>query len=148
MMGVSYFCEDSARTGDQLRPMLCIVRAPGAVRVIPALPGQPCGAINLIPVRGIIFFKFREPPRDAHLLKHRQIRGGVGVVGIDQRAVPVEEHSFNGVFGFGKHGSTEYQKGGEGRIMTLGDRGREELRSSLIKTSAKYSNLDYCADFS
>src|SRR6266404_7698808 len=107
MMGVSYFCEDSARTGDQLRPMLCIVRAPGAVRVIPVLPWQPCGAINLIPVGGIIFFKFWEPPRDAHLLEHCQIRRGVGVVGIDERAIPVEENSFNGVFGFRKHGSTE-----------------------------------------
>src|SRR5713101_7055463 len=107
MMSVSHFCEDLARTGDQLRPMLCIVAAPGAVRVIPALARQPRSAINLVPVWGIVFFKFREPPRDANLLEHCQIRRGVGEVGIDERAIPVEENSFNGVFGFRKHGSTE-----------------------------------------
>src|SRR5260370_7063236 len=96
--------------------MLCMVRAAGAVRGSRVLPRQAGGAINLIPVRRIVFFKFREPPRDAHLLEHCQIRRGVSVVGIDERAIPVEENSFNGVFGFGKHGSTEEQKRGKAEL--------------------------------
>src|SRR5437867_11045107 len=117
MMSVSHSCENPTRTGDQLRPMRCIVRAPDAVRVIPALPGQPCSAINLIPVRGIVFFEFLEPPRDAHLLEHCQIRRGVGLVRIDERAIPVEENSFDGVFAFLKHRFRDYQKPGEGRTL-------------------------------
>jgi len=45
--------------------------------------------------------------RDAHLVEHRQVRGRVGVVGIDQRAIPVEENSFNAAFSFRGHRSSE-----------------------------------------
>src|SRR3989441_5328625 len=107
MMSVSPSCENPTRTGAQLRPMRGIVGAPDAVRVIPALRGNPRRAINLIPVRGIVFFEFLEPPRDAHLLEHCQIRRGVGLVRIDERAIPVEENSFDGVFAFRKHSFTE-----------------------------------------
>src|SRR6266436_1018911 len=107
MMSATNSRQDTARTGDQFRPILCIVRAPGAVRVFPALPGQPRSAINLIPIGGVVFFEFLESPRDAHLLEHSQIRRGVGAVGIDERAVPVEENSFDAVVSFRTHGSTE-----------------------------------------
>src|SRR5258708_15900697 len=103
MMSARHSRKDPARTSDQFRPMLCIVRAPGAVCVIPALPRQPRSAINLIPVGGVVFFEFIESPRDAHFLEHCQICRSVGAVRIDECAVPVEENSFNVAFAFRKH---------------------------------------------
>src|SRR6266478_791823 len=102
-MSAAQPCEDPARTGHQLRPMLCIMRAPQAVRIIPPLSRQTRGAINVIPVRRVVLLKLVEPPRDAHRLEHSQVGGGVGVVGIDERAVPVEENSFHCAFSFQRH---------------------------------------------
>src|SRR6266849_9821835 len=49
--------QDSARTRDELRPVLCIVGAPRAVRICPAPARQTRGAIDLIPVRRIVFLE-------------------------------------------------------------------------------------------
>src|SRR5260370_42225996 len=107
MMSASYSCKDPERPSHQFRPMLCIVRAPGAVRVIPALPRQPRSAINLIPVGRVVFFEFIESPRDAHFLEHCQICRSVGAVRIDECAVPFEENPFNVVVAFSTHCFTE-----------------------------------------
>src|SRR6266567_328802 len=37
-MSAAQSCEDQASTSHQLRPILCIMRAPQAVRIIPVLP--------------------------------------------------------------------------------------------------------------
>src|SRR5437879_9673836 len=99
--------QDPARTRNQLRPVLGIVRAPRAVRICPAPRRQPRSAIDLIPVRRIIFLELFNPPRDAHLLEHRQVRGSIGVIGIDECAIPVEENSFNAMVLFRGHRSSE-----------------------------------------
>src|SRR6266446_7032820 len=106
-MSIAQSSQDAARPRDQLRPVLCIVSAPRAVRIFPALPRQPGGAINLIPIRRVVFLKLLEPPRDTHLLEHGQVRGCVGVVGINEGAIPIEENSFNAMFSFRGHGSSE-----------------------------------------
>src|SRR6267142_736440 len=99
--------EDPTRSGHQLRPVLCIMRTPGAVCILPALPGKFRSAVNLIPVRRVIVLKLLDSPCDAHLLEHGKVRGCIGVVRIDECAVPVEENAFKGLLSFCGHRWTE-----------------------------------------
>ena len=107
IMSVAQSRQDPARTGDQLRPVLCIMPPPRAVCIFPAPPRQPRSAINLIPVRRIVFLELGDPPRDVHLLEHCQVRRCIGVVGIDKCAIPVEQDSFNARFAILGHRSRE-----------------------------------------
>ena len=71
--------------------MGCVLFAPGAVGVVPASARQFCGAIDAIPVGRIVASEIVERPGNAHFAEHGEIGGGIGVVGIEESAVPVEE---------------------------------------------------------
>src|SRR5437763_1136946 len=59
------------------------------------------------------------------------------MVGINERAVPVEENSFNGASSFRGHGSTEYQQLGEGRIRLIFIDGRKVWKSVRKRAEAR-----------
>src|ERR1700704_4287933 len=71
--------------------MLGILFAPGTVGFIPASARQFCGAINAIPVGGIVTREVVEGPGNAHLAEHREVGVGIGAVGIKERAIPVKQ---------------------------------------------------------
>jgi hypothetical protein len=82
--------------------MCGVLLAPSAVGVIPTSARQFRGAIDAIPVGGIVASEVVKSPRDAHFAEHGEISGGISVIGIEKRAVPVEEHAANrGVAVFG-----------------------------------------------
>ncbi len=72
-----------------------VLFAPSAVGIIPAGAGQFGGAIDAIPIRGIVTSKIVESPGDAHFAEHGEIGGGIGAVGIEERAVPIEKDALN-----------------------------------------------------
>src|SRR3954467_9390090 len=88
--------EHGAHTCQKTRTVLGVVPAPETVGVVPASARQFGGAIDAVPVWGIVTRKVLKTPRDAHFAKHGEISRGVGLVGVEERAVPVEEHALNG----------------------------------------------------
>jgi len=88
-----YVRENAARAGDELRAMPGVLLAPGRVRIAPAVTGQARRAIDAIPIRRIVGSEFVESPGDAHFPEHGEIRGGISGKGIDEGAVPIEEHA-------------------------------------------------------
>src|SRR5260370_33180924 len=72
-----------------------MVFAAGAIRVVRAGAWQFGGAVDAIPVRGIVAGEIVEGPRDAHLAEHGQVGGGIGAVGVEERAVPIEEDTLD-----------------------------------------------------
>src|SRR3981189_689718 len=83
--------EDAAGSRHLFGGKTGIVFAPCAIRVVPARAWQFGGAVDAIPVRGIVAGEIVDRPRDAHLPEHREIGGGIGAVGVEERAVPIEE---------------------------------------------------------
>src|ERR1700738_593340 len=72
-----------------------VLLAPGSVGVIPASARQFGGAIDAIPVRRIVACEVLQSPGNAHFAEHGEIGGGIGAVGIEERAGPVEEDALN-----------------------------------------------------
>src|SRR5215472_13443756 len=85
--------ENAADSGNESWTMICVLLAPGAIGGIPASTRQLCGAINAVPVRGIILGKLLEAPRNAHFTKHCEIGGRIGGIGVEECAIPIEEHT-------------------------------------------------------
>src|SRR6266852_3657438 len=95
--------------------MCGVLLAPSAVGVIPTSTRQFRGAIDAIPVWGIVASEVVKSPRDAHFAKHSEIGGGIGPIGIEKGAVPVEEDAANrGIVVFG-HNRKLILKRKEGR---------------------------------
>jgi hypothetical protein len=67
--------ENAARARHQFRVMGGVLFPPGAVGIVPTGAGQFCGAIDAIPIRGIMAREIIESPRYAHFAKHREIGG-------------------------------------------------------------------------
>ena len=72
-----------------------VLFAPGAVGIIPAGARQFGGAIDAIPVGGIVAGEILESPGNTHFLEHGEIGGGIGAGGIEKRAVPIEKDALN-----------------------------------------------------
>ena len=85
--------QNAADARDETRAVIRILFAPSAVGGIPASARQFCGAIDAVPIRRIILGKLVEAPGNAHLFEHREVRGGIGGVGVEKCAVPIEEHA-------------------------------------------------------
>jgi hypothetical protein len=68
-----------------------VLFAPSAVGVVPSSARQLGGAIDAIPIGGIMAGEVFQGPRDAHFAEHGEIRGGIGAIGVEESAVPVEE---------------------------------------------------------
>ena len=86
--------KDAPGACDEFRFLFGVIFAPNLVRVVPFVFRQFCGAIDEIPVRRIVLFELGEAPGNAHGAEHGEVSGGVGLVGIEQRAVPIEEDAF------------------------------------------------------
>ena len=91
--------EHAASARQEFRSVTSVVRAPDLVRGIVFGARQICSAIYVVPVRGIMLLEFGDTPWNLHFGEHRQICGGVGGVGIEQSAVPIEEDALQRGFG-------------------------------------------------
>ena len=72
-----------------------VLFAPGAVGIIPTSARQFGGAIDAIPVGGVMAGEIVEGPGNAHFTEHSEIGGGIGAVGIEKRAVPIEKDALD-----------------------------------------------------
>src|SRR5213082_3397197 len=86
--------ENSASDGDELWTVFGVILAPDLVGGGPFVFGKFGGAIDAIPVRRIVLFEFGEAPGNAHGAEHGEVGGSVGGVGVEERAVPIEEVAF------------------------------------------------------
>src|SRR5260221_7138598 len=69
--------EDAACAGEKLGAMVGVVFAPDFVGGVPFIAREICGAIDVVPVGGIVMFKFGDAPGDLHFAEHGQVGGGV-----------------------------------------------------------------------
>src|ERR1700719_1110723 len=74
--------------------------APGGVGGTPMLLRQACGAVDVVPVGGVMVSELVQTPSDAHFTEHCQVGGRIGLEGIEQSAIPVEQYAFDFVFRF------------------------------------------------
>jgi hypothetical protein len=88
--------EHVASAGKKLGTVAGVVFAPDLVGGVPSVAREICGAINVVPVGGIVLFEFGEAPGDVHFAEHSEVGGGVCGVGIQESAVPVEEDTAEG----------------------------------------------------
>src|SRR5713226_6018892 len=68
--------------------MLC----PDAVCFFPPRAGKPRRAIHSIPIGRVMALEVFYSPRDSDLPEHRQKRLRIGMKGIKQRSVPIEQN--------------------------------------------------------
>src|SRR5712692_7275366 len=66
--------------------------SPDAVRFFPPRAGKPRRAIHSIPIGRVMALEIFYSPRDSDLPEHRQKRLRIGMKGIKQRSVPVEQN--------------------------------------------------------
>src|SRR6202022_3903985 len=92
-----------------------VLLAPGARGVIPASARQFGGAIDAIPVRRVMAGEVLQSPGNAHFAEHGEIGGGICAVGIEERAVPVEEDALDLAVWCGAHSGTGQISRREGR---------------------------------
>jgi hypothetical protein len=99
--------EHLPRPHNESRRVLRILRAPRPVRIVPPRLRQFRGSVHAVPIRRIMPRQFLQPPRNPHLAKHRQIRRRISAVRINQRAVPIKQHSLQIFIFRGGHQSLE-----------------------------------------
>ena len=87
---------DVARAGEQRGFFKFVGAGPKAIGFDPFGARKLSGAVNTQPIRGIVQRQFALGPVDAESVKHREISAEVGFVGIQERAVPIEEHRADG----------------------------------------------------
>ncbi len=83
--------QDPARAWEEFWTMAGVVFAPDLIGSVPLGAGEIRGAIDVIPVGRIVLLEFCYAPGDLHFFKHGQVGGGIGGVGVEECAVPVEE---------------------------------------------------------
>lgn len=88
--------EHAASAGEKLGTVVGVVFAPDLVGGVPLIAREICGAINVVPVGGIVLFEFGDAPGDLHFSEHSEVGGGVCGVGVEESAVPVEEDAAKG----------------------------------------------------
>src|SRR5256885_7345767 len=89
-------CENAAGPGDELWIVFGVTLAPDLVGGGPFVFGKFCGAVDAIPVWRIVLFEFGEAPRNFHGAEHGEVGGSVGGMGVEERAVPIEEDAAKG----------------------------------------------------
>src|ERR1700687_996478 len=92
-MPSSQLPQHPSRTGNQFGGMLGIMSSPESVGLVPTLFRDSCPSIDGVPVRRIVLFQFPNPPFQADILEHRQVSLTIRVEGIEQRAVPIKQHT-------------------------------------------------------
>ena len=85
--------ENAASAGDELWIVFGVILAPDLVGGGPFVFRKFGGAIDAIPVRRIVLFEFGEAPGNVHGAEHGEVGGSVGGVGVEERAVPIEENA-------------------------------------------------------
>lgn len=90
------YADDAARAGEQRRVFQFVGASPEAVGIEPFGTRKLSGAINAEPIRGIVQRELALRPIDAQSMKHREIGAEVSFVGIQERAVPIEEDRADG----------------------------------------------------
>ncbi len=93
-MAASKLAEHTTCAGKEFGPLSGVVLAPDLVGGVVFRARKIGGAIDVVPVGRIVPFEFGEAPGNLHFSEHGQVRGGVGGIGIQERAVPVEEDAF------------------------------------------------------
>src|SRR5438876_5872914 len=88
--------ENATSAGDELWIVFGVIFAPDLVSGGPFVFGKFGGAVDAVPVGGIVLFEFGEAPGNAHGAEHGEVGGGVGGVGVEERAVPIEEDAAKG----------------------------------------------------
>ena len=86
--------EHLTRSFNQPGRVFRILRTPGPVGIVPPRARQFRGSINAVPIWGVMARQFLQPPGNSHFAKHRQIRCGIRGIRINERAVPIKQHSF------------------------------------------------------
>src|SRR5580704_8003254 len=81
----------AARACEQRRVFLFVSAHPETVGFEPFGAREHRGAVNAQPIGGIVLCEFALGPVDAQSLKHREVGAEVGLVGIQERAVPIEK---------------------------------------------------------
>src|SRR5713226_4194385 len=66
--------------------------SPDAVCFFPPRAGKARRAIHPIPIGRVMALEIFDPPGDSDLAEHRQKRLRIGMKGIKQRSVPVEQN--------------------------------------------------------
>src|SRR2546426_1449 len=66
--------------------------SPDAVCFFPPRAGKTRRAIHSIPIGRIMALEIFHSPGDSNLLEHRQKRLRIGMEGIEQRSVPIEQN--------------------------------------------------------
>src|SRR2546430_14038965 len=88
--------ENATRASDEFWIVFGVILAPDLVGGGPFVFRKFGGAIDAIPIRRIVLFEFGEAPRNAHGAEHGEVGGSVGGMGVEERAVPIEENAFEG----------------------------------------------------
>src|ERR1700678_239644 len=86
----------AARACEQRRAFQFIGAHPETISFEPFGAREQSGAVNAQPIGRIVLREFALGPVDAQSMKHREIGAEVGFVGIQERAVPVEEDCARG----------------------------------------------------
>jgi hypothetical protein len=109
--------------------------APGGVGGTPMLLRQACGAVDVVPVGGVMLSELVQTPSDAHFTEHCEVGGRISLEGIEQGPIPVEEDTFDFVFlGWGHAPSNITEVGNKVKEATLNilrRRGRLCTRSKV-----------------
>src|ERR1700731_2150108 len=112
--------------------------APSGVGGTPTSLRQACGAVDVVPVGGVMLCELVQPPRDAHFTEHCQVGGRISLEGIEQGPIPVEEDALNFVFlGEGHAPSNITEEGNkvkEATVKNLQGLGRLYTRSQKYKS--------------
>jgi hypothetical protein len=88
--------DDAARAREQRRVFQFVGAGPEAVGFDPLGAWESSGAINPQPVGGLVLRELALGPPDAQRSKHGEIGAQVGLVGIQECAIPVEEDGARG----------------------------------------------------
>jgi len=88
--------DDATRAREQRRIFELVGAGPQAVGFDPFGTRELRGTINTQPIGGVVLRKVALGPIDSQGVKHGEIGVEVGVVGVQERAVPIEEDCANG----------------------------------------------------
>src|SRR5260370_24774007 len=83
----------AASAGQKSWAMVGVVFTPDFVGGVPFGSREIRGAINVVPVRGVVLLEFGEVPGDFHFTEHGEVGGGIGGVGGEEWCVPLEEEA-------------------------------------------------------
>jgi hypothetical protein len=95
-MAASELRKDAASSWQQLGIVSSVMEAPDLVGGVPFGAREIGGAIDVVPVGGVVLLEFGDSPGDIHFAEHGEVGSGVSGIGVEQGAVPVEEDAAEG----------------------------------------------------